>query len=122
MNEMVLPSFREVAFSVSLSEPNFVECCFAYALTCARNHGRVLGLEEADRLPNDSYFQWYSENVFRSVPLLQLLQIKMRCRNTGFDVDRSTVQALAVHYLASLSATLATNTGPLSLHEQVLNK
>jgi hypothetical protein len=109
MNELALPSFREMTFSVSLDEPNFVECCFAYALSCARGHGRLLAFEEADSLPNETYFQWYSENVLSSGDLLQLLQIKTRCRNTGFDVDKSMVQTLAVNYLRSLSAILATN-------------
>jgi hypothetical protein len=108
MNELVLPTFHEMAFSVSLDDINFVECCFAYALSCARNHGRVLGFEEADSLPNETYFQWYSKNVFSSAHLLQLFEIKTRCRNTGFDADRSIVQTLAVQYLKSLSASLTT--------------
>ena len=109
MHELVLPSFREVVFSVSLDHVNFVECCFAYALSSARNHARVLGLEEADSFPNETYFEWYSENVLNSEALLRLLQIKTRCRNTGFDVDKSLVQTLTVQYLRSLSETLRTN-------------
>jgi hypothetical protein len=87
MSELILPSFLEEAFSVSLGDLNFVECCFAYALSCARNHGRVLGFGEADSLPNEKYVQWYSENVLGSEHLLQIVQIKARCRNTGFHVD-----------------------------------
>ena len=111
MRELALPSFREVAFSVPLDEPNFVECCFAYAFSCARNHGRVLGFDEADSLPNETYFQWYSENVLSSIELLELLRIKRVCRDIGFGVDRSRVQTLAVHYLRSLSAALTRTAG-----------
>jgi hypothetical protein len=106
MRELVLPSFDEVLFSVSVDEPNFVECCSSYALSCARNHGRVLGFDEADSLPNETYFEWYSNKVLNSEQLLELLQIKRVCRDTGFEVDPSGVQALAVHYLKSLLAAL----------------
>ena len=113
MRELVLPSFQEVLFPVSLDEPNFVECCFAYSLSSARNHGRVLGHEEADSLPNETYFPWYNDNVLSSKQLLELLRIKRVCRDIGFAVDPSRVQALAVHYLRSLSETL-TGTAPLT--------
>src|SRR5262249_25156142 len=63
MHELVLPSFREVEIIVSTDDPNFIECCFADALSSARNHGRILGLPEADCLPNEMYFPWYAENV-----------------------------------------------------------
>jgi hypothetical protein len=109
MNELVLPSFREATFSILLDEPNFIECCFAYSLSSSRNHGRVLGCREADSLPNETYFQWYNQNILSCAGLLRLLQIKMQCRNTGFDVDKAMVQALAVQYLESLSTTLETS-------------
>jgi hypothetical protein len=106
MNELVLPSFREVTFSISLDEPNFAECCFAYSLSSSRNHGRILGFREADSLPNETYFQWYNQNVLSCPGLLRILQIKMQCRDTGFDVNNAMVQTLAVQYLKSLSTTL----------------
>jgi hypothetical protein len=105
----VLPSFHEVVFSVAIDDVNFAECCFAYALTCARNHGRVLGFNEADSFSNETYFHWYTENILKSGSLLELVRIKMQCRNVGFDVDRSTVQTLAEDYLRSLAGTLRKN-------------
>jgi hypothetical protein len=101
MTEHLLPLFREVSFAVTLGDPNFAECCFAYALTCARAHGRVLAQEEADKLPNETYFHWYDQNLLRSPAL------KTRCRDAGFDVDREMAQRLTVDYLASLAAELA---------------
>ena len=109
MVELVLPTFREATFSVSISDPNFVECCFAYALASARNHGRVLGFEEADKLPNEVYFRWYSDTIMRSDDLLQLVQMKAQCRNTGFDVHGSMVQALALRYLRWLTLAIDNN-------------
>lgn len=106
MRELVLPSFREAMFTVSVDQANFAECCFAYALSSARNHGRVLALTEADTLTNETYFAWYNANILRSESLLELFDIKMRCRNAGFDVEPTLVRSLAVHYLQSLSDTL----------------
>ena len=69
----------------------------------------MLGFGEADSLPNETYFHWYDQNVLSCAGLLRLLEIKMQCRNKGFDVDKSMVQNLAVQYLKSLFVTLETS-------------
>jgi hypothetical protein len=108
MREWVLPSFREQELLVRLDDPNFVECCFAYALSSARAHGRVLGFGEADSLPNEKYFCWYANHLLSSADLLHLLEMKIRCRNSGFAVDTAEAQRLALGYLNALSNSLAT--------------
>ncbi len=107
MRERVLPSFREQEQFVTLDDPNFVECCFAYTLGSARAHGRVLGFAEADSLPNEKYFVWYADHLLNSADLLDLLEMKSRCRNSGFTIETAKAQTLALGYLNALSHSLA---------------
>jgi hypothetical protein len=106
MREWLLPDFAEVPLHIGRGQPNFIECCFAYAANCARHHCRALDNREADRLGNEEFFPWYAANVFASPALSELMALKARCRNTGFDVDATRVQALAIEYISDLEAII----------------
>jgi hypothetical protein len=102
MREWLLPDFNESPLYIDKSEPNFIECCFSSAANCARHHCRGLGLHEADEMGNEEFFPWYCTNVFRSQALGELIWLKTKCRNRGFDIDVDRAQALAVEYLSHL--------------------
>ena len=108
MREWLLPDFSETALYISREQPNFIECCFAYAANCARHHCRALDIREADRLGNEEFFPWYAANVLASPALSELMALKAQCRNTGFDVDAARVQMLAITYIGELEAILET--------------
>jgi hypothetical protein len=107
MREWLLPDFIEVPLYVTKSEPNFIECCFSYAANCARHHCRGLGLREADEMGNEEFFPWYCANVFRSQALTELMGLKGKCRDRGFDIDVNQAQGLAVEYMSCLERYLA---------------
>lgn len=102
MKEWLLPDFRLVDLEVSARDPNFAEYCFSVATTCARDHCRALGLDEADTLPNRAFFPWYQANVFPSEALDQLLMLKERSRNEGFGESTLQARELAIDYLRAL--------------------
>jgi len=108
MRELVLPDLHEEVFSVTLTHPNFLECCFASVANSARNHCRVLSFPEADRLGNKEFFVWYNENIFRSDSLMALMQMKADCRIEGFSRSPVVARTLAVEFLRQLRAHLAT--------------
>ena len=106
MTEWRLPAMTTVRLIVDQAQPNFVECCFAYAANTARNHARALAHAQADTLGNAEYFSWYYRHVFRSQALLELMALKARCRDTGFDVPVETARELALSYLTDLENDL----------------
>ena len=106
MREWRIPDLSETPLFIERDEPNFIECCFAYAANCARHHCRALRSQEADRLGNQEFFPWYKLNVLNSPALSTLMELKERCRNTGFDVDVNHVQGLAVEFMTILEARL----------------
>lgn len=107
MNEWLLPSLRTRRLEVSVGDPAFQECCFAYCANSARNHARALGCAQADVLGNAQFFTWYHENLFRSDELLELMKLKAHCRDVGFDQDGGRVRQLALTYLESLRAAVS---------------
>ncbi len=106
MTEWMLPSLVAVPFTVTADQVNFIECCFTYAATSARNHARTLGAPEADRLNNDDFFPWYDAAVLQSPELLELMALKARCRDSGFDLPIGRARALALGYMRLLEDRL----------------
>ena len=106
MTEWLLPSLATRSFEIRTDDVAFQECCFAYCANSARNHARALGFLEADSLGNADFFLWYDRSLFRSEALLQLMRLKARCRDTGFDLDTDQTRRLALAYLEGLRAAL----------------
>jgi hypothetical protein len=107
MREWILPDFDQILLHVTKAEPNFIECCFAYAASCARHHCRIIGLAEADKLDNQNFTSWYSDNVFASDTFVELMHLKSECRNTGFHISVDKAQTLAIDYIHNLERHLS---------------
>ncbi|WP_020181117.1 hypothetical protein [Methylopila sp. M107] len=106
MTEWTLPDLATRRFSVRAEDRAFQECCFAYAANCARNHARAEGRIEADRLGNAAFFDWYDRELFRSQALIELMAIKSRCRQTGFDQDTPAIRRLTLDFLEGLATAM----------------
>ncbi len=106
MTEWLLPSLTPVPLNVSTDQVNFVECCFAYTASTARNHTRALGLAEADQLNNTEFFPWYNRTVLQSPALLDLMAHKAHCRDAGFEVSVERARELAMRYMRALEQQL----------------
>lgn len=106
MTEWVLPNLAIRTLVVTAEDPNFIECCFTYAASLARNHARSLRHAEADSLNNAEFFRWYHARVFRSAELGELIALKARCRDVGFDIPVAQARDLAVGYLRALERHL----------------
>jgi len=107
MTEWLLPSLVAVPFTVAADQINFVECCFAYAASSARNHARALGLAEADQLNNAEFFSWYNATLLRSPDLIELMGHKARSRDTGFELPIRQARELALGYMRTLEDQLS---------------
>ena len=98
MTEWKLPTFRKVVLEFDTRHPVFAEYCLASPLICARIHARILGKEEADRLPNREFVIWYRREMLDVVALEDLLLQKDRARQHGYEGLLPTVKDLAVRY------------------------
>lgn len=97
-----LPNLRYETRDFFIGDPQFIEYCFfASAISC-RNHGRVLYHHEADELGNRDYFRWYAEYVFESNSFLELMAIKDKTRDIGYNIDGRHVQKLTLNWLNEL--------------------
>jgi hypothetical protein len=98
MSEWKLPTFEKVVLEFTARHPVFAEYCLTGPLICARIHGRILGREEADRLPNREFVIWYRREMLDVVALEDLLFHKSRARQHGYEGLLPTVKDLAVRY------------------------
>lgn len=88
MQELVFPDFSWDKFAIENGSNMFYEYAIACAANTSRNHGRVLEFEEADYLDNDDYFEFYSENVFKSTNFDNVIGLKKHVRLNGYsDID-----------------------------------
>ena len=106
LQERQLPSLKFTELSFASDHPLFAEYCLTAGATTARNHARVIGREEANRLPNEQFFPWYQQEVFASESLAELIQMKSQARQTGYGGLMPRVGLLAEHYLTALRTSL----------------
>jgi len=107
LQERLLPSLEFVDITFDVDHPLFAEYCLTAGATTARNHARVLGRMEADRLTNQEFFPWYFSNVFASLDLAELVRLKAGVRQTGYKNLMPRVRELAWNYLESLGGSLS---------------
>ena len=106
MTESLLPDLKEFCWIVSAGEPLFAEFCLAGTATCARNHGRALGRPEADCLGNGDFAIWYDRTVMKSAELQQVMALKAKVRNNGYEDVLALAPELAIRYLRRLQTAL----------------
>jgi len=106
MTEWELPDFASRVWEFNASHPVFVEYCLEAPLLCARNHGRVLGLPESDRLSNREYVAWYRREVIATVALEKILEMKEHARQRGYAGMLPRAKDIAAQYLVELIARI----------------
>jgi|GEM_PF-3796752 len=84
MQELVFPNFEWVKFPIEFGTSMFYEYSMACAANTSRNHGRVMKFDEADYLNNEEYFQFYSENLFKSKNFDCVMDLKKNARLKGY--------------------------------------
>ena len=111
MTEWRLPTFAERLLEFRAPDPMVAEYCFSSANVCARTHARILGLEEADRLPNTDFARWYHEVVLHSPALEALMLLKDRARAEGYEGLTERALPLVIDYLRALDGRIGPGCG-----------
>jgi hypothetical protein len=107
LSEVVLPTFNRIPLKITHTDNLFTEYCIAASADIARNHGRVLGREEADRLANWEYFKWYDDQIFHCEAFVDIIDIKRTARRIGYSGLADSAERRSREYLCSLRAHLA---------------
>ncbi len=108
MCEWLLPDLNSTEITIDHHSSVFVEFCYGSAATTARNHARILGYPEADRLENDQFFSWYQETVLPTKTLLPLMEMKRRARDEGATAGDTRPRELCTSFLKSVLAAILT--------------
>jgi hypothetical protein len=108
--EYKLPDFTEIRWMARMGEPLFAEYCLSAGATCARNHARILGREQADYLGNHDFAAWYDSNVLSSAALRALMDLKDKARKEGYGEALVPAPLLAQAYLRELYECIAKTT------------
>jgi hypothetical protein len=108
MTEWELPDFALRQWQFDADHPVFVEYCLAAALLCARNHGRVLGRPESDRLGNRDYVAWYRREVLPTEALEGIQGLKEHARQHGYAGLMPQARDHAEKYLQELLSRIPT--------------
>lgn len=105
--EFTLPEFEEVKWTVGPGDPLFAEHCIMGALVCSRNHARVLGMLEPDRLNNTDFALWYHQTLMPAPELCTLVELKAKARREGYGEIVAVAPALCRSYMHHLYEHLA---------------
>jgi hypothetical protein len=104
--ERSLPSLVWRPLEVPMCDNLFTEYCIAAAADTARNHGRVLGIAEADTMSNEEYFRFYAGKIFQSQEFRELMEIKRVVREQGYRGFGREAKRTAMAYLVALKNSL----------------